>query len=84
MKEENETDAEKDPTTWAYGLRAHFNAFSEGCWRSFNLVCDEMNRLGHENKLNKFKWREYVLWDMQQKHEEEMKMARKGTNHESS
>lgn len=34
--------------------------------------CELMRELGHENKIDRFKWREYVLWDMQKKHEEEV------------
>lgn len=31
-----------------------------------------MRKEGHENKIDRLKWREYVLWDMQKKHDEEI------------
>lgn len=37
-------------------------------WTSFNLVCADMNEKGHDNKLDPIAWREYVLWDMQRRH----------------
>ncbi len=57
--------------TWSSELKKHFDAFSNACWISFNAACEDMRLHGHENKVDKFKWREYVLWDMQQKHDRE-------------
>lgn len=68
----NKDDPENSPDTWAYELREHFNAFSRCCWEGFNSACEEMVRIGHENKINSLKWREYVLWDMQKKHDAEL------------
>lgn len=66
------TDFENVPGTWAYELREHFKAFSDACWVSFNNACEDMRKHGHENKVDALKWREYVLWDMQKKHEIEV------------
>lgn len=65
-------DSEKVPGTWAHELRRHFEAFSSGCWRAFNHAADAMNE-ANEGKVDRLKWREYVLWDMRQKHDKEMK-----------
>lgn len=70
---------ENDPSTWAYELRQHFNAFSEYCWKGFNSACEEMRKIGHENKVDRLKWREYVLWDMQKKHKKEVKEGAKSS-----
>lgn len=71
MKEE--IDYEKVPGTWAHELRKHFDAFSDGCWRAFNHACGAMKDKGGMLTTDKYKWREYVLWDMQKKHDEEVK-----------
>ncbi len=62
---------EDDPETWAYELKKHFDAFSEACWRSFNKACEEMRERGHENKVDRLKWRQVVLWNMQDRHDHE-------------
>lgn len=54
--------------TWEEVLDKHFKAFSEGCWKVFNLYCEEMNKYGHENKIDFSKWREYVIHDIQERH----------------
>lgn len=64
-------DFEDVPGTWSNELRKHFDAFTKYCWLGFNKACEEMREKGHENKVPKMEWREYVLWDMQKKHEEE-------------
>ena len=71
MSNEN-IDYEKVPGTWAHELREHFEAFSQHAWDGFNRCCEEMRKNGHENKIDRFKWRAYVLWDMQKKHDEEV------------
>lgn len=64
-------DFENIPGTWANELKNHWEAFSSVCWIAFNAACDEMCEKGHENKISKYKWREYVLSDMQRRHDEE-------------
>lgn len=64
-------NVEDDPTTWAYELKQHWDSFSDGCWISFNKICEVMRENGHENKIDRIKWREYVLWDMQRRHDKE-------------
>jgi hypothetical protein len=57
------TEFEDVPGTWAYELKKH--------WDAFNAACEYMRGRGHENKISAYKWREYVLWDMQRRHDEE-------------
>jgi hypothetical protein len=63
-----EFDAEKIEGTWAWEYNLH--------WKAFNACIEQMNRLGHENKLDHIKLREDVLWDMIRRHEEEKKERR--------
>jgi hypothetical protein len=70
MPEENH---ENVPGTWAHALREHFNAFTLHCWRGFDASCELMREIGHENKIDRYKWRDYVLWDMKRMHDEEVK-----------
>ena len=72
-----EIDYEIVPGTWAYELREHFEAFTKYCWDGFNRCCEEMREKGHENNVDRLKWREYVLWDMQKKHRAEVKNERR-------
>ena len=69
---------ENVPGTWSYILKNHFDAFTQGCWKAFNTACEDMREKGHENKVPKMKWREYVLWDMQKKHDEEVSKDKSG------
>ena len=62
---------EDDPSTWEHTLKAHWNTFTEFAWRGFSVFEEETRKIGHENKVDKLKWREYLLWDMQRRHEEE-------------
>jgi hypothetical protein len=56
------TDAEKDPGTYAWHLYEH--------WKAFNSSVDAM--LMGDTKMNRYKFREYMLWDMQRRHEMEV------------
>lgn len=58
-----ETDASKIPGTWAYELDQH--------WKAFNACVNEMWVCGHEKKIDYWLWRDYVLWDMQKRHNDE-------------
>jgi hypothetical protein len=58
-----ETDYSSIPGTWAYEL--------EQPWKAFNACVYEMWEYGHDKKVPYLNWREYVLWDMQRKHNEE-------------
>lgn len=60
------------PGTWDYELRKHFEAFTKVAWVAFNNASERMRKEGHENKVSKIKWREYVIWDMQRRHEKEL------------
>ena len=64
-------DFESIPGTWAYELKQHYDAFCGACWKGFNAACEDMRAKGHENKVGRMEWREYVLWDMQRRHNEE-------------
>lgn len=66
-----EDDFEKVSGTWAYTLKEHWDDFTNHSWQAFSVFEEETRKLGHENKIDKFKWREYLLWDMQRRHEEE-------------
>ena len=65
----NDNPFEFDKKTWAYILKQH--------WDVFNRICDEWNEEGHQGKLDKYKWREYILWYMQRRHDEEIKKVKK-------
>jgi len=60
------------PTTWEYNLNEHWIAFSALAWKGFSIFEEETRKIGHENKVDKFKWREYLIWDMQRRNDEEM------------
>jgi len=74
MNKEPEVDFEQVKGTWAYELRQHFDAFSNACWKGFNSACEAMK----DEPMDKYKWRGYVLWDMQKKHREEVKSSLDG------
>lgn len=67
--------SEKDlgPGTWDYELRKHFEYFTAACWRCFNAAVEEMREKGHQNKVTKEAWRDFVIYDMQRRHDEEVK-----------
>lgn len=65
-------NCENEPGTWAYELKEHWDLFTDSVWRAFSAFEEETRKIGHENKVDKFKWREYLLWDMQRRHEEEI------------
>ena len=67
------SDKDLGPGTWDHELRKHFDCFSEACWRVFNQATEEMREIGHQNKVTKEAWREYVIYDMQRRHDEEVK-----------
>lgn len=67
---------ENVPGTWSYELKKHWDAFSENCWKGFNSCCEEMRKTGHENKISKESWRQYLIWDMQRRHDEEEKSSK--------
>ena len=54
---------EEIPGTWAHILDQHWIHFNE--W--VRILDDSNGKVPHE------KWREYILWDMQRKHDEETK-----------
>ena len=60
----DEINYEEVPGTWAHELKNH--------WDAFDNICKIMNDKGNEDKVDYFKWREYVLWDMQRRHNEEV------------
>lgn len=71
-------DVEDNPETWGYHLKEHWKSFSDGCdryWKVFSFICDEWNKEGHKNKIDRLTWREYVLWDMMRRHQEEVNAA---------
>lgn len=57
--------------TWDYELQEHFKAFTAFCWEGLNASCNEMVEEGHEGKVPFYKWREYVIYDMQRRHDKE-------------
>jgi len=59
------TNFDNIPGTWACELKQHFLAFSHACWIGFNNACEDMRKNSHENEVDRIKWREYVLLDMQ-------------------
>jgi hypothetical protein len=59
---------EKVPGTWAYEMKNN--------WLAFNSVCDEMQD-GYEKRVDRIIFREFVLKDMQERHEKEKKRIRK-------
>lgn len=75
MKMNEEIDAEQVPGTWAHTLKEHWDIFTNHTWYAFSKFEEETRKIGHENNVNKFKWREYLLWDMQRRHDEEVKDA---------
>ena len=64
-------NVEDDPSTWAYALKNHWDVFTKHTWEAFSHFEEETRKIGHENKVDKMKWREYLLWDMQKRHDEE-------------
>jgi hypothetical protein len=54
---------EEVPGTWAHALKANWLAFNE----VVRKMDDSNGKVPHE------RWREYILWDMQRRHDEEMK-----------
>ena len=60
MTEDNK-DPEKDHGTYAYHLLEH--------WKAFNSSVDAM--LMGDKTTNRYKFREYMLWDMQRRHDME-------------
>ena len=66
-----EENYEGVPGTWAHTLKEHWDIFTEHTWRAFSVFEEETRKIAHENKIDKFKWREYLLWDMRKRHEEE-------------
>jgi len=69
--EKNRQDFEKVKGTWAHELREHFNGFSQFVWDGFDRAIELMRDKGGMKAVDKFAWREYVLWDMQNKHDKE-------------
>jgi len=63
---------ENDPLTWEFSLKEHWNIFTEFAWKGFYAFEEETRKIGHENKIDKFKWREYLIWDLQRRHNEEV------------
>ena len=72
-------DFEQVPGTWAYELKNHWDKFSQGCWRSFNICSQELL----EENVDFMKWREYMLWDMCRRHKEELKNAIRNASDEA-
>lgn len=64
-------NVEEDPNTWAHTLKEHWKIFTDHTWHAFSVFEEETRKIGHENKVDKMKWREYLIWDMQRRHEEE-------------
>lgn len=60
-----------EPQTWEEVLREHWEIFCKHTWYGFSVFEEETRRIGHENKVTKMQWREYLIWDMQRRHEEE-------------
>lgn len=71
-----EIDYENDPETWAFELKKHWDIFTEHTWKVFLAFEEETRKIGHELKIDKFKWREYLLWDMLRRHEEEKEIKK--------
>lgn len=65
-------DYEDIPGTWSHELKNHFKAFLNLCWEGLNRSSDLMLKEGHDNKIDRLKWREYVLYDMQKRHDFEV------------
>ena len=65
-------DAENTPGTWAFELKQHYDKFNEFLWKEFNKYCHISNEKGHNNVVEYNKWREYILWDMQRRHTQEV------------
>lgn len=51
----------QEEITWEHILTEH--------WRQFKLACQSMNR---EDKMPELNWREYVLYDLCRRHNEEI------------
>ncbi len=54
-------DKPEDYITWAEVLERN--------WKAFNAVCDDMRQ---RQAMDPMKFRGYVLWDMQQRHNHEV------------
>lgn len=55
---------EEVPGTWAFELKDH--------WKAFCAISDLINEKGNQGKVDRLKFREYLLWDMQNRHEKEV------------
>ena len=82
-------DFENINGTWAFTLKKNWDQFNDvldmikdseefdANWRAFNRVIDELNDLGPNAKIDRkayrLKFRDYLLYDMYRRHEEEMK-----------
>lgn len=53
------------PGTWSYELNEHFKGFSQYCWDGFDKCSESMREEG----VDKMNWREYLLHDMQRRHD---------------
>ncbi len=62
---------EKDGVTWEQILDRHFKGFTDGVWNVFNAYMTEI--LEKEYGMDKMKFRDYVIWDMKRRHDEEVK-----------
>lgn len=65
-------DAENTPGTWAIELKNHWDHFTDYTWVGFEMFVDDSLKRGHQNKIDKMKWREYLIWDLQRRHQEEV------------
>lgn len=64
-------DFEGIPCTWANILKIHYEGFNDFLWKAFNNCVDKMNDFPKDHPDSEayfYKFREYVLWDMQKKH----------------
>ncbi len=59
----------KEEVTWEIILNAHWKAFTDYLWMAFNKYVAEMD--DSDGKVPFEKWREYILYDMQRRHDEE-------------
>ena len=59
-----EIDYEKVPGTWAKVLKDNWLAFND----VVRMMDDSNGKVPHE------KWRDYILWDMRRRHEEEERL----------
>ena len=74
MAEECLVDAnyQEEIRTWEDELKKHWDIFTEFAWIGFSAFEEETRKIGHESKVTKMKWREYLIHDLQRRHNEEV------------